>query len=142
MYHTIILVGNLGRDPEMRYTPNGQAVTNMNIAVDDSYTDNQGERIKKTIWVRVSTWGKQAENCNEYLSKGRRILVEGRLVVDPETGGPRVYQRQDGTYGASFEVRARNVRFLSSRTEREGEFQDGDFSVDSKAGDSDEEIPF
>lgn len=126
----------------MRYTPNGQAVTNMNIAVDDSYTDNQGERIKKTIWVRVSTWGKQAENCNEYLAKGRRILVEGRLVVDPETGGPRVYQRQDGTYGASFEVRARNVKFLGSRTDREGEMQGGDFATDSKSSEDDEEIPF
>ena len=58
MYHTIIIVGNLTRDPEMRYTPNGQAVTNMNVAVDDSYTDNQGERIKRTIWTRVSVWGK------------------------------------------------------------------------------------
>jgi len=114
----------------------------MNIAVDDSYTDNQGERIKKTIWVRVSTWGKQAENCNEYLSKGRRVLVEGRLVVDPETGGPRVYQRQDGTHGASFEVRARNVKFLGTRTDREGDIQEGGFSPDSNVNDADEEIPF
>jgi single-strand DNA-binding protein len=142
MYHTIILVGNLTHDPEMRYTPNGQAVTNMNMAVDDSYTNNQGERIKRTIWVRVSVWGKQAENCNEYLQKGKRILVEGRLRCDPETGNPRVFQRQDGTFGASYEVSGRTVRFLSPRSEREGDFQEGGFATDSISSDADEEIPF
>ena len=142
MYHTIILAGNLGRDPEMRYTPNGQAVTNMNVAVNDSYTNNQGELIKRTIWMRVSVWGKQAENCNEYLQKGSKVLVEGRLVCDPETGNPRVFQRQDGSSGASFEISGRNVRFLSSRSEREGDIQDGSFTPDSKPADSDEEIPF
>jgi single-strand DNA-binding protein len=122
--------------------PNGQAVTNLNIAVDDSYTDNQGERIKKTIWVRVSAWGKQAENCNEYLQKGKRVLVEGRLRCDPETGNPRVFQRQDGTYGASYEVTSRTVRFLSPRSESEGGFQDGSFAPESKPAESDDEIPF
>lgn len=122
-YHTIILVGNLGRDPEMRYTPSGQAVTNFSIAVNDGYTNSQGEKVDRTIWVRVSTWGKQAEICKQYLAKGRRVLVEGRLVPDPNTGGPRIWNRQDGTPGASFEVSATVVRFLSSRGEGEGGFQ-------------------
>ena len=118
-YHTIIFVGNLGRDPEMRFTPSGQAVTNFSVAVNDGYTNNQGEKIDRTIWIRVSTWGKQAENCNQYLKKGRKVLVEGRLVPDASTGGPRVWTRQDGSPTASFEVSAMTVRFLSSRGEGE-----------------------
>ncbi len=119
-YHTIILVGNLGRDPEMRYTPSGQAVTNFSVAVNDNFTSSNGEKVERTIWVRVSTWGKQAEICNQYLKKGRKVLVEGRLVTDPNTGGPRVWERQDGTKSASFEVSAQTVRFLSQRGEDEG----------------------
>lgn len=116
-YHTVILVGNLGRDPEMRYTPAGQAVTNFSIAVNDDYTNNNGERVKRTIWVRVSAWGKQAENCNQYLKKGSKVLVEGRLTADAATGGPRIWTKQDGTSGTSFEVSAQTVRFLSTRGE-------------------------
>jgi single-strand DNA-binding protein len=118
-YHTIILVGNLGRDPEMRYTPSGQAVTNFSVAVNDNFTSSNGEKVERTIWVRVSTWGKQAEICNQYLKKGRKVLVEGRLVTDPNTGGPRIWERQDGTKSASFEVSAQTVRFLSQRGEDE-----------------------
>ncbi len=118
-YHTIILVGNLGRDPEMRYTPSGQAVTNFSVAVNDNFTSSNGEKVERTIWVRVSTWGKQAEICNQYLKKGRKVLVEGRLVTDPNTGGPRIWERQDGTKSASFEVSAQTVRFLSTRGEDE-----------------------
>jgi len=120
-YHTIILVGNLGRDPEMRYTPSGQAVTNFSVAVNDNFTSSNGEKVERTIWVRVSTWGKQAEICNQYLKKGRKVLVEGRLVTDPNTGGPRIWNRQDGTPNASFEVSAQTVRFLSTRGEGEGD---------------------
>ena len=140
MYHTIIIVGNLGRDPEMRYTPGGQAVTNFNVAVNDNYTSSSGERVERTIWIRVTAWGKQAETCNQYLKKGRKVLVEGRLVVDPATGGPRVYTRQDGTPASSFEVSASTVRFLSSKgeTEEGASFHGGD-----AAGPTDEEnIPF
>ncbi len=120
MFHTVIIVGNLGRDPEMRYLPSGQAVTNFSVAVNDNYTNNQGEKVERTIWVRISTWGKQAETCNQYLKKGSKVLVEGRLVADSATGGPRTYARQDGTYGASFEVSAQTVRFLSSRGDDSG----------------------
>lgn len=121
MYHTIIIVGNLGRDPEMRYTPSGQAVTNFSVATSRQYTGSDGNQVKETIWFRISAWGKQAETCNQYLRKGSKVLVEGRLVPDLGTGGPRVFTRQDGTTGSSFEVSANTVRFLSSRGEVEGE---------------------
>lgn len=143
MYHTIIFAGNLGRDPEMRYTPAGQAVTSFSVAVNDSYISSTGERVPRTIWFRVSAWGKQAETANQYLKKGSKVLVEGRLVVDASTGGPRIWNRQDGTPGASFEVSARTIRFLSSRAETEtlestadlGELGDLDSSAE-------EDIPF
>lgn len=140
-YHTIILAGNLGRDPEMRYTPGGQAVTNFSVAVNDNYTNNSGERVDRTIWFRVTTWGKQAEICNQYLKKGRKVLVEGRLVVDPSTGGPRIWNRQDGSPAASYEVNASLVRFLSSRGEEGAEDQ----LIDNLSGSSElseDEIPF
>src|SRR5512139_1802658 len=114
MYHTIIIVGNLGRDPEMRYTPSGQAVTNFNVATNRQYTSSDGQQVKETIWFRVSAWGKQAETCNQYLRQGSRVLVEGRLIPDPASGGPRIYTRQDGSSGSSFEVSAATVRFLST----------------------------
>ena len=114
-FHTILIVGNLGRDPEMRYTPAGQTVTNFNLAANRRYTDSGGEVVQETTWFRISTWGKNAENCNQYLSKGSKVLVEGRLVCDPETGGPKIFNRQDGSPGATFEVTANIVRFLSSR---------------------------
>ena len=117
MYHTIILVGNLGRDPEMRYTPSGQAVTNFSVATNRQYTGSDGQVVKETIWFRVSTWGKNAENCNQFLKRGSKVLVEGRLVPDAGTGGPRIWNRQDGTPSASFEVSAQTVRFLSTRGE-------------------------
>jgi single-strand DNA-binding protein len=137
MFQTIIVAGNLGKDPEMRYTPSGQAVTNFNVAVNDNYTNSQGERIERTIWFRVSTWGKQAEICAQYLKKGRKVLVEGRMVADAATGGPRVYQKNDGGHGASFEISASTVRFLSSKNE-EGGSTEG-YAVND-AGDGD--IPF
>jgi single-strand DNA-binding protein len=116
MYHTIIIVGNLGRDPEMRFTPDGQPVTNFTVATNRQYTHSSGETVKETTWFRVTAWGKQAETCNNYLRKGSKVLVEGRLTPDPETGGPRIWEA-NGKQGASFEVTANIVRFLSSRDE-------------------------
>ena len=102
MYHTMIIVGNLGKDPEMRYTPSGQAVTSFSVATNRQYTGRMtASRSKETIWFRVSAWGKQAETCNQYLHKGSKVLVEGRLTADPNTGGPRIWNRQDGTPAAS-----------------------------------------
>jgi len=117
MFQTIIIAGNVGRDPEMRYTPSGQAVTSFSVATNRQYTNNNGETIKETIWFRVSAWGKTGEIVNQYLKKGSKVLVEGRLTADPATGGPRVWTGQDGSPRASFEVSASTVRFLSSRNE-------------------------
>jgi single-strand DNA-binding protein len=140
MFQTVILVGNLGRDPEMRYTPSGQAVTNFNVATNRQYTDSNGQQVKETIWFRISTWGKQAETCNQYLKKGSKVLVEGRLTADPATGGPRVSKKQDGPSGASFEISASTVRFLTSRGEAEGGYQPA--GETSQVADTEPDIPF
>lgn len=118
-FHTIIVVGRLGRDPELRYTPTGQAVCNLSLATDNSYTDRNGQRVTKTTWFRVTVWGKQAETVNQYLAKGREVLIEGRMNPD-ENGGPRVWSRQDGTPTASYEITAQTVRFLGGRGESAG----------------------
>lgn len=75
----VILVGNLGKDPEVRYTPGGQAVANFTIATNENWTDKQGQKQERTEWHRIVVWGKAAELCGEYLSKGRQVYVEGRL---------------------------------------------------------------
>ncbi len=138
MYHTVIIVGNLGKDPEMRYSPSGQAVTSFNVATNRQYTGSDGQPVKETIWFRITVWGKQAESCSQYLKKGSKVLVEGRLIPDANTGGPKIWTRQDGSPGASFEVNAQTVRFLSSRGE-EGAVQGGDQSITAESEDS---IPF
>ena len=120
MFQNLILVGNLGRDPEMRYTPSGTAVTNFNLAVNRTYSGADGQQVKETLWFRVSAWNKQAEACNQYLHQGSKVLVEGRLECDPETGGPRIWTRSDGTPGASFEVRANSVKFLDGKNDNNG----------------------
>jgi single-strand DNA-binding protein len=149
MFQKLIIVGNLGNDPEMRYTPSGQAVTNLNVATNRKWTDNNGQQQEETVWFRVSVWGKQAEACNQYLSKGRQVLVEGRLTVDKETGGPRIWTDQNGKPRASYEVTAFEVRFIGSgRSEGNG---GGSFSSSApsapsgpgeEAGMSEDEIPF
>lgn len=134
-FHTVILIGNLGRDPEMRYTPSGQPVTSFNVASNRSYTGSDGQKVDETIWFRITAWGKQAETCNQYLRKGSKVLVEGRLVPD-KNGGPRIWTKQDGTAGASFEVTASTVRFLSTR----GETGSGEALEEHPSEDTD--IPF
>ena len=121
----------------MRYTPNGNAVTSLNVASNRTYTDTSGQRVKETTWFRVSVWGKMAENVNNYLQKGSMVLVEGELRPDRETGNPRTFTRNDGTTGASYEVFARNVRFLSSRSSGG---QEG--GMDNGPEMNDEDIPF
>ncbi len=119
MFHTIIIVGNVGRDPEMRYTPSGSAVTSFSVASSRTYKSREGAPVKETIWFRVTCWGRQAEIANNYVKKGQKVLVEGRLVAD-QSGNPRIFTRSDGTSGASFEINASNLQLLSSRNENEG----------------------
>lgn len=104
----VILVGNLGSDPEMRYTPNGKAVTSFNIATNRRYSTSGGESKEETDWFRVSVWGKQAEQCNQSLSKGKQVYVEGRLHA-------RSWEGQDGQMRTSLEVNAERVLFLGKR---------------------------
>lgn len=138
MYQKLVIVGRLGRDPEMRFTPTGQAVTSFSVATDRQYTDQSGKPVKETVWFRVTAWGKLAETCNNYLQKGKLVLIEGRLTVDAKTGGPRTWVGQDGTPRASYEVTAQTVKFLSQRSESSGE---GGADEDMEIAPS-EEIPF
>jgi single-strand DNA-binding protein len=119
----VILTLRLTKEPEQRYLPDGQAVTTMSAALNDGYGDK-----KKTLWMRVSTFGKTAENCNQFLKKGSRILVDGRLQ-GADDGNPRTWQSNDNTTKASFEIIADRVEFLDSRT-------------DNNQPDEDSEIPF
>lgn len=112
-YQKMILVGNLGKDPEMRYTRDGTAVTSFSMAVNRKWNNSNGTKGEETTWFRVTAWRRTAEIAAQYLTKGREVMVEGRLKPDKETGGPTVYQRQDGTFGASYEIVAERIVFLS-----------------------------
>jgi single-strand DNA-binding protein len=111
----ILVIGNLGRDPEMRYTPNGQAVTNFSVATNRRYTASDGEQKEETEWFRISVWGKQAETCNQYLTKGQKVYVEGRLKS-------RSYETRDGQTRFENEIFATDVRFLSAAGSRADDF--------------------
>lgn len=142
MYQSLTIVGNLGNDPEMRYMPDGTAVTNFSVATNRRWTDqSSGEPREETTWFRVSVWGRQAEIANQYLSRGRKVLIEGRLRPDPQTGGPRLYTRQDGTVGSSFEITANVVRFLGSR-EESAAYDGGEDSYSDTPAQEEDDIPF
>jgi single-strand DNA-binding protein len=102
-----ILVGNLGRDPEIRYTSAGSPVCHLSVATTRTYTNASNDRISETEWHRVIVWGKSAEHCNEYLSKGRQVYVEGRIQT-------RKYAGKDGVERYATEVVANQVQFLGS----------------------------
>ena len=108
MYNKVLIIGHLGRDPEMRYTPNGQAVTDFSVASSRRYTAQDGERREETDWFRISAWGQLGEQCNQYLGKGSLVYVEVLLHV-------RQYQASDGTVRVSCDVMADEVRFLTPR---------------------------
>ena len=106
----VILIGNLGRDPELRYTQSGQAVTNFSIATNEKWKDKEGQPQERTEWHRISVWGKPAENCAQYLQKGRSVYVEGRLQT-------RDWEDRDGNKRQTTEVVAQTVQFLGGRGE-------------------------
>lgn len=137
-FSQLVVVGNLGRDPETRFTPAGQTVCNFSIASNRKYTKADGTKVEETTWYRVSVWGKQAEACQTYLKKGRQVLVQGRLIPD-ENGNPRVFERNDGTHGAAFEVNASTVRFLGSGNGANGA---AETEVAEAIAVGEEEIPF
>jgi single-strand DNA-binding protein len=111
----MMIIGNLGSDPEMRYTPNGQAVTSFRIATNYRYTTADGERRDETEWFSVSVWGRQAETCNQYLAKGRKVFVEGRLKS-------RSYETRDGETRFVNEINATDVRFIDTQGSRTEDF--------------------
>ena len=111
MYQKLIIIGRLGRDPEMRYTPEGTPVTSFSVATDRRWTDASGEQQQRTVWFRVSAWRRLAETCNQYLSKGRLVMVEGEIQE------PKAYQSRDGEWRASLNVTARAVKFLGGRAD-------------------------
>ena len=104
----VILIGNLGSDPEVRYTPSGQPVANFNIATSESWTDKTGQKQDRTEWHRIVVWGKLAELCGEYLGKGRQVYVEGKLQT-------RQWEDRDGNKRSTTEIQAREITFLGGR---------------------------
>ncbi|MGD0878823.1 MAG: single-stranded DNA-binding protein [Anaerolineales bacterium] len=136
-YQKCQIIGRLGADPEMRFAPSGQPVVNFSVATNRNYNKANSEEVKETSWFKVSVWGKLAEACNAYLKKGGQVFVEGRLIADPATGGPRLWTRQNGSPAASFEIHADLVRFLG------GKNGDANGQVEQPVGLSAEpEIPF
>lgn len=133
MYQKTIIVGNLGGDPEMRYTPSGTAVTNFSVAVSRRWTGRDGQKQEKTTWFRVNAWDKLAELCNQYLSKGRLVLVEGEVEA-------RAWTTQEGEARASLDLRAFNVQFLGGAAQSEGYNAGGAGEGSPAAGEDD--IPF
>ncbi|MCB9455865.1 MAG: single-stranded DNA-binding protein [Anaerolineaceae bacterium] len=108
-WHQTIVIGNLGRDPELRYTQSGVAVCGFSVAVSESWTDSQtNERREKTTWYSVSAWGKLGEICQQYLAKGRSVMIVGTVEA-------RAYTNNAGEPAASLDLRAREVKFLGSR---------------------------
>lgn len=103
--HKITIIGNLGRDPEMRYTPEGQAVVTFSVASSRKYKTAAGEQREETEWFNCSAWGKLADVCNEYLTKGKQVYVEGRLKT-------RTYQAQNGETRFSIDVTCQEIQFL------------------------------
>lgn len=135
-----ILIGNLGRDPELRYTPNGQAVTRFSIATSERFKDRNGEQQERTTWHNIVAWGRQAEVANEYLSKGSPVFIEGRI-------DNRSYDDKDGNKRYISEVIVQRLQFLGRKGESTGGFEgqppppaDDEFPGDSSGQDDD--LPF
>ena len=143
-FNKVILVGNLTRDPELRYTPANQAVANLGLAVNSNYTTASGEKREEVGFFRIVVWGRQAEACSQYLTKGRSVLVEGRLQS-------RSWETEDGQKRNVVEVVAERIQFLSRRGEEEG-FERGqpqreespkkEFQKEEIKDEEEEEVPF
>lgn len=110
MLNKVMLIGRLGRDPELRYTQSGSPVASLNIATDESYVDRDGNKVERTEWHRVSVFQRQAENCANYLAKGSLVYVEGSLQT-------RKWQDQNGQDRYTTEIKAQRVQFLDRRSD-------------------------
>jgi single-strand DNA-binding protein len=107
------LIGNLGQDPEVRYTQGGQAVAELRVATNEAWTDKQGQKQERTEWHRVVVWGKSAENCGKYLAKGRSVYVDGRLQT-------REWNDKEGNKRYTTEIVANDIQFLGGGGARAG----------------------
>jgi len=108
----VILIGNIGQAPELRYTQNGKAVCNMSLATNETYIDDEGNEVKNTEWHDIVAWGRIAEVCDEYLQKGSQVYLEGKIETHEWTD-------QNGNTRYNTEVVAREVKFLDSKEETE-----------------------
>lgn len=106
MYQQTIVIGNVGQDATLRYTQTGKAVCSFNVATSENWKDASGEKHEKTLWFRVSVWGKMAETANQYVKKGMKIMIQGRVSVS-------AYMGKDGQPAASLELTADEMKFLS-----------------------------
>ena len=138
----VILLGRLGQDPELKYTPSGAAVCNFSLATTESWTDkNSGQKQERTEWHRVVVWGKLAELCNQYLSKGRQAFVEGRLQT-------RSWDDQNGQKKYITEINATTVQFIGGQTTQSSSpsassnEQASDYNVETDANFASDDIPF
>jgi single-strand DNA-binding protein len=136
MFEQTIIVGNLGNDPEMRFTSSGVPVTTFSVAVNRKWTNSDGTPGEETKWFRATAWRKLAETCNQYLSKGRQVMVIGRVAASAFSG-------QDGSPRASLELTADSVRFLGGGNGGARETHDEGMAPAAMAASPfEEEIPF
>ncbi len=149
----VIIVGRLGQDPELKYTPSGAAVCNFSVATSENWSDRDGQRQERTEWHRIVVWGKQAENCNQYLAKGRQVYLEGSLQT-------RSWEAKEGGKRYTTEIIARTVQFLGGNSQGSGSYDDmdrgessygapgmqassnNDYQIQSDAGFTADDIPF
>jgi single-strand DNA-binding protein len=124
----IQIIGNLGRDPEMRFTPQGTAVTSFTVAVNRKWGGGEDGKNEETIWFRVSAWNRLAEICNEYLSKGKQVYIEGRIRQ------PQIFTDRNGAVRASLEMTATDMVMLGSRGDSDYSSNYGD-DYDDTTGD-------
>jgi single-strand DNA-binding protein len=134
-FNKVILMGNLTRDPELRYTPSGSPVCNFDLAVNRSYTTQGGERRDEVCYITVVVWGKQAESCGEYLGKGRTVLVEGHLQQ-------RSWETPEGQKRSKHEVVAERVQFLGPRKPAPGAPPAAEDEAEPPRVPEQDEVPF
>lgn len=148
MYQKVTLVGNAGRNPELRHTPDGTPVTDFSLATNRRWTNADGSKGEETVWWRITAWRGLAEIVASYIKKGNLVFVEGRIVPDKETGRPRIWRTRDGEPRASFEVTAAKVRNLGKRdisadsSQRSGGGYEEEEPTQPEIGSDDDEIPF
>ncbi|MBW8010044.1 MAG: single-stranded DNA-binding protein [Chloroflexi bacterium] len=128
----VMLIGNLGRDPEMRYTPSGRPVTTFSLATNRTWKTTDGERRNETEWFNIVAWGSLAEICNKYLNKGRQVYVEGRLQT-------RRWEDDDGNKHQNIEVVAKEMVMLGDKPKSD---EDDDEANESNEFEEDDEFPF